>query len=70
MTTKKRQQFTCQVYPDSAWQWRWRLKAPNGKIVADGSEGYRRRSSAVMAARRLVESTQRMRVVDDWGLLP
>jgi uncharacterized protein YegP (UPF0339 family) len=28
-------------------QWFWRTKAENGKIVADGSEGYNRLSGAV-----------------------
>jgi uncharacterized protein YegP (UPF0339 family) len=29
-----------QIYRDSRNQWRWRLKAANGKTVADSSEGY------------------------------
>jgi uncharacterized protein YegP (UPF0339 family) len=29
-----------QIYKDSRNEWRWRLKAANGKIVADSSEGY------------------------------
>jgi uncharacterized protein YegP (UPF0339 family) len=31
--------LTFEVY-QSGGQWYWRLKADNGKIVADGSEGY------------------------------
>ena len=27
-------------YKDSAGEWRWRFKAPNGKIMADSGEGY------------------------------
>ena len=27
-------------YRDSASEWRWRFKAPNGKIMADSGEGY------------------------------
>lgn len=35
----------------SAWfQWYWRLVAANGKIIADGSEGYASRSNAKRAA--------------------
>lgn len=30
----------------------WRLRAANGEIVADGAEGYTRRSDAVKAAER------------------
>jgi len=29
-----------EVYEDQAGEWRWRAIARNGKIVADGSEGY------------------------------
>lgn len=34
--------------------WRWRLRASNGHIVADGSEGYASRKNAERAARRVV----------------
>lgn len=27
-------------YMDNAREWRWRFKAPNGKIMADSGEGY------------------------------
>ena len=29
-----------EMYEDKKSLWRWRLKARNGKIIADGSEGY------------------------------
>lgn len=29
-----------EAYPDAGGQWRWRLVANNGRIVADGAEGY------------------------------
>lgn len=28
------------------WQWRWRLRASNGKIIADSAEGYFNRADA------------------------
>ncbi|MFC6824958.1 HVO_2922 family protein [Halopelagius fulvigenes] len=31
---------TFEVFQDSAGEWRWRLVAPNGKIIADSGEGY------------------------------
>lgn len=37
--------YKIQIYKDKKKEYRWRLKAPNGKIVADGAEGYKRRSS-------------------------
>ena len=35
-----------QVYPDSKGEFRWRLKAKNGRIIADGAEGYKTRANA------------------------
>lgn len=29
-----------QIYKDSAGQWRWRLRAANGEIIAISSESY------------------------------
>jgi uncharacterized protein len=31
---------TFEIYKDKSDQFRWRLKASNGKIIADGAEGY------------------------------
>lgn len=42
---------TAEVYEDSAGEWRYRLKARNGEIVAT-SEAYTRKSSAKRAVRR------------------
>jgi len=32
--------MTFEIYKDKAGEYRWRLKATNGKIVADSGEGY------------------------------
>ena len=37
---KKRKIGRIEEYQDKAGQWRWRIRAGNGLIVADGSEGY------------------------------
>lgn len=29
-----------EIYEDAAGEWRWRLKAANGHIVANGGEGF------------------------------
>lgn len=29
-----------EIYEDQASEWRWRLRATNGRILCDGSEGY------------------------------
>lgn len=37
-------------YKDSNGEWRWQVKARNGKIVADSAEGYTSKSGAVHGA--------------------
>ena len=32
--------MTYHYYKDSKGEWRWRLKASNGRIIADSGEGY------------------------------
>lgn len=44
---------TFEVYEDAASEWRWRLVAQNGNIVADSGEGYGSRSAAREAAERV-----------------
>lgn len=41
-----------EIYRDAASQWRWRLKAANGRIVGDGGEGYASKSNAQRACER------------------
>jgi len=40
-----------QLYRDQDRQWRWRVVAKNGRILADCGEGYRRRAGALNGAR-------------------
>ena len=42
-----------EIYPDKKGLWRWRLKARNGRIVADSGQGYVRRWNAFRAAREV-----------------
>jgi uncharacterized protein YegP (UPF0339 family) len=32
-----------EIYKDHKAEWRWRLRTPNGNVVADSGEGYRHR---------------------------
>ena len=34
-----------EVYKDKSSSWRWRLKADNGKVIADCGEGYSSKSA-------------------------
>lgn len=50
------------VYQDTAGEWRWRLRAANGRIVAESGEGYVRESGAKAAidnVRRLAGRARR-----------
>ncbi|HEX8119073.1 MAG TPA: DUF1508 domain-containing protein [Pyrinomonadaceae bacterium] len=38
---------TFQVYQDAAGEWRWRLVAGNGRIVADSGEGYQHKQDCL-----------------------
>lgn len=39
--------FTAYVYQDRAEEWRWRVRAANGDIVAVSGEGYKNKSHAI-----------------------
>lgn len=45
---------TIELYEDNAGQWRWRLVAENGNIIADSGEGYASKSNA----KRAIESVK------------
>jgi uncharacterized protein YegP (UPF0339 family) len=42
--------MTIQIYQDTRGEWRWRAVADNGRIVADGAEGYDSKANAERAA--------------------
>ncbi len=44
-----------EVYEDEAGEYRWRLRAENGNVVADSGEGYTRRDEAEDAVERVRE---------------
>jgi uncharacterized protein len=42
--------YEFQVYESKDGGWRWRLKAPNARIVADSGESYADKDNAIRAA--------------------
>jgi uncharacterized protein YegP (UPF0339 family) len=36
-----------EVYQDHKGEWRWRLRASNGKTIADSGEGYKEKSDCL-----------------------
>ncbi len=45
--------YKFEIYKDRAGEWRWRLKAANGKKVGDSGEGYKRAATARRMARMI-----------------
>lgn len=39
-----------EIYPDAAGEFRWRLVAANGRVIADSAESYTRQGDAERAA--------------------
>lgn len=52
------------VYEDKASEWRWRLKAANGRIIADSGEGYHDRGDCIHSI-ELVRSLNKAPVKDE-----
>ena len=53
-----------QIYRDARREWRWRLVARNGNIVADSAEGYVSKRNAAMAIRSLCAAMRNMGELD------
>ena len=52
------------IYKDAAGEWRWRLKAANGKVLADSGEGYNTKQ-ACKDGIQLVKDAATAPVVED-----
>lgn len=46
------------LYKDTAGEWRWTLRAANGEIVADSSEGYSNRQDCLDMAQELFDNVE------------
>lgn len=40
------------IYEDKSGEWRWRLRAANGRTIADSGEGYKTKNGVVNAVER------------------
>lgn len=47
-----KREFNFHTFPDNAGEFRWHLKAGNGRIVADSGEGYTREADCISAVAR------------------
>lgn len=53
-----------EIYQDAAREWRWRLVAPNGKIIADSGEGYVTHANARRAAENVRARIAQAAIID------
>ena len=49
MSDRQARHTRFEVYRDKSGDWRWRLRAANGRIVADSAEGYASRRNLYRA---------------------
>jgi uncharacterized protein YegP (UPF0339 family) len=47
--------YKIEFYKDDAKEWRWRIVASNGRIVATGGEGYQRKFFCKRGIKRIIE---------------
>ena len=53
-----------EIYRDAAKEYRWRLKAPNGQIVASASEGYKAKADCEKAIESIKKGAAGAKVED------
>ena len=52
-----------EVYNAEDGDWYWRLISNNGRIIADGSEGYETRQSCTAGVKRVKKYSSRAKIV-------
>ena len=52
------------IYRDGAGNYRWRLVGSNGRIIADGAEGYATKYSCQQAVARFRDAVAEARIVE------
>lgn len=50
--------MSAEIYQDRKQEWRWRLKARNGRILADSGEGYTRPYGARRALNNFIRDVR------------
>ena len=54
-----------QFYQDDKGEWRWRLVARNGKIIADSAEGYVNKAAMIRIVKRIKEGFANVRLPEE-----
>ena len=47
-----------EIYQDKSGEWRWRLRASNGQLVATGGEGFASKSNVIRALESVRKNAQ------------
>lgn len=53
-----------EVFKGKKWKWYWRLVAQNGRVIADGGQGYSTRQNARRAVTNLQGNLDAIRLAD------
>ena len=56
---------TVHVYRDHVGDWRWKRVAPNGRIIADSGEGYRRKGKCLKGLALATSPDYRIRFTEE-----
>lgn len=62
----KTRQATATMYRDQNGEYRWRLRATNGRIVADCGEGYKTKGGCERGYLSAMQCISAARVVEDY----
>lgn len=60
MSKKRLAKF--EIYPDNQGEQRWRLRAPNGHIIADSGEGYKTLAAVMKSIENVIEYSQHAQI--------
>ncbi len=56
--------YKFEVFVDKAGEYRWRLRASNGQIIATGGEGYKEKSSALNGVKSVMSHAAEAQVIE------
>jgi uncharacterized protein YegP (UPF0339 family) len=59
--------MTFEMYKDAKNEFRWRLKASNGQIIATGGQGYGAKADCKHAIESIMKNAATATIVDDTG---
>ena len=52
--------LTFEIYPDAKMEYRWRLKAGNGKVIATPGQGYKAKADAKNGVERIMADADKL----------